>query len=201
MSVSKKVLAYLDGKKVKYEIVPHRKVFTAYDLAQTLGEELNKIAKTLLVKVELPELKKKGQYFIVAVPASYRVDPAKIKKQLKAARVELAPERVFKQLGIEPGALSPFAGIHKLELLLDKALVNTKKAIVRAGSLTESLRVNVKDLHKMEKARIGTFGGKIAGLKLQVKVSKARKTRKKRGGKRKKGGTPRRGSGRGKGRR
>ncbi|OGL74239.1 hypothetical protein A3F28_04195 [Candidatus Uhrbacteria bacterium RIFCSPHIGHO2_12_FULL_57_11] len=177
MSVSKKVLAYLDGKKVKYEVVPHRKVFTAYDLAQTLGEELNKIAKTLLVKVELPELKKSGKYYVVAVPASYRVDPAKIKKQLKAARVELAPERVFKQLGIEPGALSPFAGMHQLELLLDKTLLRTKKAIVRAGSLTESLRVAVKDLHKMEKAKVGVFGGKVAGLKLQVKVQKAKRKR------------------------
>ena len=64
MAVSKKVLSYLDGKKISYEIVPHKKVFTAYDLAQTLGEELNKIAKTLLVKVELPQLKKKVSDYV-----------------------------------------------------------------------------------------------------------------------------------------
>lgn len=178
MSIPKTLKKYLDGKKVKYAIIPHKKVFTAYDLAQTLGHELDKIAKTLLLRVELPQLKKQGKYVIVAVPASYRADLERIKKTLKASKVEIAAERALKKVGIEPGALSPFANYHKLELLMDKTLLKTKDAIVRAGSLTESIRVAVKDLHKLEGATVGTFGSKVKGLKLQKIVKKALKKKK-----------------------
>lgn len=172
MSIPKTLKKYLDAAKVKYSVLPHKKVFTAYDLAQTLGQELDKIAKTLLVKVELPQLKQKGKYVIVAVPASYRADLQKIKKALKASKVEIAAERALKKVGIEPGALSPFGNYHRLELLLDTQLLKARDAIVRAGSLTESIRLGVKSLHKLENATVGTFGSKVKGLKLQKKIRK-----------------------------
>jgi len=174
MSIPKEVKKYLDKKGVKYEIVPHRKVFTAYDLAQTMGESLDKVAKTLLLAVELPEIKTKGRYYIVAVPASYKVELDKVKKTLKATRVEIAPEKMMKKLGIEPGSLSPFAALHELELLMDKALLKSKDVFVRAGSLTESIRMKSRDLHKMEKSLEGVFGKK-SGIKLQVVAKKAKK--------------------------
>ena len=172
MSIPKTLKKYLDSRKIKYAVIPHKKVFTAYDLAQTLGHELDKIAKTLLVKVELPQVKKKGKYVIVAVPASYRADLDKIKKTLKASKVEIAAERALKKVGIEPGALSPFANYHQLELIMDKTLLKARDVIVRAGSLTESIRMKVKDLHKLEGGTVGAFGSKVKGLKLQKRVKK-----------------------------
>ncbi|MEW5902249.1 MAG: YbaK/EbsC family protein [Acidobacteriota bacterium] len=169
MPIPKDVLKYLDKKGVKYEVVPHRKVFTAYDLAQTLGEELEKVAKTLLLAVELPEVKSRGKYYVVAVPASYKVALDKVRKALKARWVAIAPEKAMARLGIEPGALSPFAALHQLELLLDKALLRSKDILVRAGSLTESVRMRSRDLHKIEKALAGMFGVKT-GVKLQKRA-------------------------------
>ncbi|MBI2984369.1 MAG: hypothetical protein HYY50_01975 [Candidatus Kerfeldbacteria bacterium] len=52
MAVPAKVTKKLDREKVKYEFVPHKTVFTVYDLAQTLKTKLNTIAKTLLVKAD-----------------------------------------------------------------------------------------------------------------------------------------------------
>lgn len=174
MSIPKDVVSYLDKHGVKYEIVPHKKVFTAYDLAQTLGEDLAKVAKTLLLAVELPEIKKGKKFFIVAVPASYKVELEKIRKTLKAKSVEFAPEKVMKKLGIEPGSLSPFAAMHTLELLMDNTLLKTKQILVRAGSLTESIRMKTKDLHAMEKSLAGVFGKK-SNIKLQKHTVKAKK--------------------------
>jgi Ala-tRNA(Pro) deacylase len=174
MPIPKEVRKYLDKRGVKYEVVPHRKVFTAYDLAQTLGEKLDKVAKTLLLTVELPELKTRGRYYIVAVPASYKVELDRVKKSLKATKVGIAPEEVMRKLGIVPGTLSPFAALHELELLLDKALLRSKDVLVRAGSLTESIRIRSRDLHKMERAMAGVFG-KRSGAKLQAKVKKSKK--------------------------
>ena len=174
MAVAKPLLKYLDKAEIKYEIVPHKKVYTAYDLAQTLGEKLDGIAKTLLLKVELPSMKNKGKHYILVIPASYRANFQKIKKQLKAKKVEIAMEKTLKKLKLNPGAITPFGGYHKLEILLDKALLKTQKALVSAGAHTEALRVKVKDLHAKEGATLGQFGDK-AKIKLQKVLKKAKK--------------------------
>lgn len=182
MAVPKTITKHLESKKIKFEIVPHRTVFTAYDLAQTLGEKLDSIAKTLLLKVEFPKLtKKEPGYYILAVPASYQADFKKVKKVLKALKVELAPEQVMKKLGIEPGTLTPFGSMHKVELLLDKSLGSVRDVLVRAGSHTESIRMKVKDLHKLEQPMVGSFGVKVKrAMKKVVKQTKkiAKKTKK-----------------------
>ncbi len=161
MSIPKNIINHFKKNKIKFEIVSHKKVYTAYDLAATLGEKLNTIAKTLLLKVEFPKVtKKKAGYYVVAIPADMQADFARIKKELGALKIELAPERIMKKLGIEPGTLPPVGSIHKLEMLMDKSLSRVGRVLVRAGSLTESMRVRVKDLHAVEKPLVGIFGKK-----------------------------------------
>lgn len=175
MPTLKSIIKHLEKNKIKFEIVPHKKVFTAYDLSQTLGEKLQKIAKTLLLKIEFPKLQnKKPGYYILMVPASYQADFRKIKKALKSTKVELASERIIKKLGILPGAIVPFASLHKIELLLDKSLLNLKELLVSAGTHTESIRMRVKDLHKLEKLQVGSFGSK-AKLKKKSESKKGKK--------------------------
>ncbi|MBI4133002.1 YbaK/EbsC family protein, partial [Candidatus Uhrbacteria bacterium] len=157
----KQLTTHLHKHKIKFEIVPHKTVYTAYDLAQTLGEKLGNIAKTLLLKIEFPKLQKKHPgYYILAIPASYQADFKKIKKALKAARVGLAPERVITRLGLAAGAVTPFGSLHKVELLLDRSLANLKEVLVRAGSHTESIRMKVRDLHRLEAPRVSSFGSR-----------------------------------------
>lgn len=174
MPVAKPLLAYLDKAGISYEIVPHRKVYTAYDLAQTLGEKLDGIAKTLLVKVELPKVEKKGKHYILVLPASYRANFQKIKKALKASKVEMAVEKAIEKLDLNPGAITPFGGYHKLEILLDKALLKSQKVLASAGAHTEALRIKVKELHAKEGATLGQFGDK-AKLKLQKVLKPSKK--------------------------
>ncbi len=162
MSIPKPVIAHLRKNKIKFEVVPHRTVYTAYDLAQTLGEKLENIAKTLLVKVELPKVEKKGtRFYMVAVPASYRIDFNAVKKQLKAVKVELAKEKEMAKLGMLPGAGTPFVSMYKdVGLLMDRSLAKVAKALVRAESFTDSLRLRIKDLVKSEGAVVGKVGAK-----------------------------------------
>lgn len=173
MSVPKPVIVHLKSKKVKFEIVPHRTVYTAYDLAQTLGEKLENIAKTLLVKVELPKVEQKSaRYYVIAVPASYRIDFKAIQKYLKAVKVEMAKEKEMIKLGMLPGAATPFVSMYKdVGLIVDKSLEKAAKGLVRAESLTESLRMKIKDLIKSESALVAKVG-------LKVKMPKAPKAKK-----------------------
>lgn len=165
--IPKKILSYLDKNKVKYDVLKHKTVYTTFDLAATLGEEMKKIAKTLLVKAD-------KKYILVVLPAHYRVDLNKVKKLLKSAKAELAPEKVMEKLfHVKPGAITPFGGLHKIETYVDKALLKTEKAIVNAGSFTESLRLKMKDLHKLEKATVADLSNAV-----KVKLKKVIKNKK-----------------------
>lgn len=162
MTIPKKVLDYLKKSKIAHEVLKHKPVYTAYDLANTLAEKLNKVAKTLVVKVD-------KDYRLLVLPAHLRVDVAKLKKALKAKAVELVPEKTMEKIfKVKDGTITPFGALHKVEVLVDKALLKSKDVVVRAGSLTEALRLKAKDLHTLEKATLGDFS-----LVVKAKVKKA----------------------------
>jgi prolyl-tRNA editing enzyme YbaK/EbsC (Cys-tRNA(Pro) deacylase) len=181
MAIPKRVLAHLKKTKMKFEVVPHKTVYTAYDLAQTLGEKLENIAKTLLIKVELPKVEKKApRYYMVAVPASYRIDLRAIQKYLKALKVELAKEKEMAKLGMLPGAGTPFVSMYKdVGLLMDHALARVSHGLVRAESFTDSLRVKIKDLIRSEQALVVKVGSKGKLPKIAKTVKKTLKKAKK----------------------
>lgn len=154
MPIPKKLLNHLDKNKIKYEILKHKKVFTAYDLAQTMKKKLQEIAKTLLVKVD-------KKYYLVVLPAHYKLDLGKLKKALKAKKVEIAKEKDMQtKFNVKPGAMTPFGPIHKLEVFVDKSLIKVQQAIFQAGSFTESLKMKVKDFLKTVEAKTGDFSKK-----------------------------------------
>ncbi len=155
MAISKRLINYLKKNKIEFKTIAHKTVYTAYDLAQTLKEKLDNIAKTLIIKTE------KG-YALLVVSASKLADLKKIKKVLRAKKVEIAKERVMKDFfKIKPGTITPFATLHKkVPLYIDQALLKTKEIIINAGSYTDSLRLKVKDLLRLEKPNKGDFSKK-----------------------------------------
>ncbi|MFC1703044.1 aminoacyl-tRNA deacylase, partial [Patescibacteria group bacterium] len=185
MSASKKITGHLGKNKVKFELVEHKKVYTAYDLAQTLGHKLDGIAKTLLVHADIPEVQKKGKlHYVIVVPASYNIDLTKVKKLLKAKKVDFVKEKAIAKLGVKPGAISPFGSARGFGVVMDKALLKTKDILVGAESFTESVRMKVKDLVAIEAPIVGVIGKKNK-LKLQKKAAPKKKSKKGKGPKKK----------------
>jgi len=181
MPVPKQIINYLDKRGAKYAIVTHKKVYTAYDAAQTLRRKLDEIAKNLLVKTN------KG-FVLVLLPASKRLDLKKLKKLMNAKgkgikKIEIPKEgvmvRIFK---IKPGALGAFGSVHELEVYMDKNLQKVKKAIFPTGSFTDSVEMAMKEFEKLEKPIVGMFseakkfsargGSAFGGKKKIVKVAK-----------------------------
>ena len=179
MPIPKKVKSYLDKKGIDYEEIAHKTVYTAYDAAQTLKKELKEIAKNLLIQAD-------NTYALVIVPADKKLDLNKIKKALGAKNVSIPKEKVMlRVLKIKPGAISSFGKLHKLETLIDRAMLNTKKAIFSTGSLTDSVFLKVKDFVQIEEAKLADIamggGYKIpkATEKQMSKVKKKVTTKKK----------------------
>lgn len=148
MAIPKKLLKHLDKAKAKYDVLEHRTVYTAYDLAQTTKSKLQDIAKTVLVKAD-------KKYYLVVVPSHYQLDFTKIKKLLKAKKVGMAKENEMKtKFKVKPGAITPFGTIHNVEVIIDKTLLKAKDIILGAGSFTESIRMKIKDFLKVEDENI-----------------------------------------------
>jgi Ala-tRNA(Pro) deacylase len=156
MAVPKKIINHLDKQGAKYAIVTHRKVYTAYDAAQTLKKKVDEIVKNLLIKTD------KG-FVAVVLPASKNVNLLKLKKLMNdqgkgVKKIELPKEQVMVRLfKVKPGALPAFGSLHKLEVYMDKNLKKVKKAIFASGSFTESIEMAMKEFEKLEEPIIGLF--------------------------------------------
>ena len=159
--IPKPLQKYLAKLDIKAEAVVHKTVFTAYDLAKTTALKLDDIAKTILLKVE-PYYEKDGKkfkYIIAALPASHQLDLAKLKKLLKVKKVSIPQEKVMAKLyKVKAGALTAFGKIHdETPVVVDKALLKSKKILARSGSFTASLFMKGKDFLKASEGKVMVF--------------------------------------------
>ncbi len=154
MSISAKLQKHLVANKVVYDVVPHKTVFTVYDLAQTTKVKLNTIIKTLLVKAD-------KDYILVALPAHLRLDLVALKKFLKAKKVDLAKEKdMVAKFKVKAGAMLPFGSMYKIGMVADKSLLKAEKVLMSGGSFTESLHLKMKSYLKAEQPQMAKIGKK-----------------------------------------
>jgi len=178
MAIAKKLLNYLDKNKVKYEVVEHRKVFTAYDAAATMHKKFSQIAKNLLVKAD-------KNFIMTILPASRNLDLKKLAKVVGAKKAELPSERVMvNRFKVKPGALPAFGGLYKLPVYVDRALLKEKKVVFSSGDFQASIEMSVKDYLKLEQVEKGQIAGfsvvkKVKKVKQKRSQSRKRSTRKK----------------------
>lgn len=154
MAIPKKLLSYLDKAKIGYKIVRHKTVYTAYDAAQTLGVKLGEIAKTLVIKAD-------KIYLLAVLPASHKLDLGKLKKVVKAKKIEIAKEGVMEKIfKIKPGAITPFGQIYKVPVYVDKSMLKVKQITAGAGTFEESVVMTAKNFLKATGGILGIFGKK-----------------------------------------
>lgn len=161
--IPKQVQKYLEKIEIEADAVAHKTVFTAYDLAQTTKIKMEGIAKTLLIKVEPYYSEKKSKYIIAVLPASHQLDFAKLKKALKVKKVSIPKEDVMTKLyKVKAGALTAFGPVHKnTPVIIDKALMKSKKILARSGSFSESLLIKGKDFVKASEGTLAQFATKV----------------------------------------
>ncbi len=163
MPIPVKVKKYLDSKGIDYQELAHKTVYTAYDAAQTLKKQLKEIAKTILVEAD-------KTHVLVVLPADKKINMEKLKKVLGAKKISIPNENVMiKVLKIKPGTLSAFGRLHNLEVIVDKAMLGVKKAVVSTGSFTDSVLIKVKDFLQSEEARLANIA-MSGGYKIPKKM-------------------------------
>lgn len=175
MPIPKNVEKFLAEHKASYDVVTHRIVYTAYDLAATLKHDLAAIGKTLLIKTD-------NGFVLVLLPANRRLDLNKLKKALGAKKLSIVSEKeMIQKLKVKAGGLTSFGPLHGAGVFVDAALAKTAKIFVSAGSFTDHVRMKAKDFVKMQNAKIGNVSIAVKMPKIQApkKAAKHKKGTKK----------------------
>jgi Ala-tRNA(Pro) deacylase len=151
MSASK-IKEFLDSQKVKYATLKHRAAYTAQEVAASAHIAGSQLAKTVVIKLD-------GKMALAILPAIYRVDLNRLKKELGARQVELAGEKEFKDLfpGCDVGATPPFGNLYGLEVIADASLPDKVTITFCAGSHTELIQLSYADFERLAKPRVADF--------------------------------------------
>ncbi|MCP6718525.1 MAG: hypothetical protein KJI70_03255 [Patescibacteria group bacterium] len=154
MAIPKKVINFLEKAKVKYELVEHKTVYTAFDKARTLKEKQNIIGKTLVLKAD-------RDLAIVLIPANKNLDKLKFKKivndwkrktdQKLIKTIDFASERLIKNKikGVKVGAIPGFGNLFKIPTFINKSLLSPSKIIINSGDYKNSIQLEPAQFEKL----------------------------------------------------
>ena len=153
MLISQKAIKFLEEARVKYELIKHRVVYTAYDKAATLKVPQKIVGKTLLMKLD-------KDLVLVLIPANKNLDKNKLRKVVKAKKVDFVSERIMKNKlkGVKVGAIPPFGILWKLSVFADRGFMKNPKIIISAGYYNMSIKISPVNLKKLlPDLMIGSF--------------------------------------------
>lgn len=144
-----KIEEYLTKQGIAFEKHEHPPAYTAQEVAAEEHVSGNLMAKSVVVQA--------GESFAMCVlPASYKLDMAKVGKALKAKKVRLADEQELAKLfpDSEVGAEPPFGNLYDLPTLVDEHLTTDKKIVCQAGSHRQAIKLDFAAYQKLVKPKI-----------------------------------------------
>ena len=148
----KKLKGFLNDQKVKYVTISHSLAYTAQEIAASAHIHGKDLAKTVIVKID-------ADLAMAVLPASYKLDLGRLKKNVGAKKVKLAAEKEFQDRFPECalGAMPPFGNLYDMRVYADKSLLEDEKIAFNAGSHTELIQLAYKDFERLVKPEIVTM--------------------------------------------
>lgn len=121
------IIALLDSKGAKYEILEHGHVVSVDDAQRETGIDPKEGAKALVLKT--------GDKFVLCVVrGTNKLDYKKVRDILGVRKLHFAtPEEVKQVMGVDIGACYPFGEIAGIDMLVDETLAENKKITFSPG--------------------------------------------------------------------
>ena len=150
--VYRRIQAYLQESGVHFRELHHEPTRTSEESARVRGEELRNGGKAILLKVD-------GVFRLFVLSAARRLDSSKVKQHFGVKRLRFATRAELLELtGLEPGSIPPFGSpIFDMELFVDSSITENERIAFNAGSLTDSIIMNVKDYLRLSEPVIFDF--------------------------------------------
>jgi Ala-tRNA(Pro) deacylase len=141
---ARKLMEYLDARKIPYEVLTHPKAFTSQGVAASMHVSGRDFAKAVILRTDA------GRLIMLVVPGPRHVNLDLVKEVLGAKEVALAREDEFAPLfpGCEPGAEPPFGNLYDLPVYVDESLRRDPEIIFNAGTHVETIRMKYADFER-----------------------------------------------------
>jgi Ala-tRNA(Pro) deacylase len=144
-----RVRALLDENGVKYEVIHHRKDFTARDTALDTHTPPAEFAKTVFVCID-------REFAVAVLPANDMLSETKLNLALEASGVELATEDEIRGLcpDSELGAAPPFGNLYGLPVYVSPALEADEHITFNAGTHEDAIRIAYTDFKRIVEPQV-----------------------------------------------
>ena len=143
---------YLTDQHVYFEVQEHRQVYTMQEVAASLHEKGEHVAKVFIATVD-------GKPVMLVLPAPAQVDLDKVRVLLKAKEARRAREFEFAQLfaDCDVGAMPPFGNIYQVPVYIDRALVDEPYIVFQAGTHHTTVKIAMSDYQRLASPIIADF--------------------------------------------
>ncbi|MGZ4372377.1 MAG: aminoacyl-tRNA deacylase [Gaiellaceae bacterium] len=149
MTLTRELEQELERAGIDFDLIEHRRTDRAGDEAEAIGVPADEVAKTVVLT--------SGEGHVRAVvPASARLDLAKVRNLLGDKRARLASEEELASAYpmYELGAVPPFGVPAGDQVLFDVRLARQDSVVLEAGSHHESLRLKSADVVNLSRGEI-----------------------------------------------
>lgn len=145
--------SYLDEMGVQYQASKHSMAYTAQDLASKEHVSGHRVIKPVVVEAD-------GEFFMCALPASFRIDLAELRDQLQARDVRLAEEHKLSQLcpEAELGAAPPIGRIYGMPTIMDESVFSASHVTFQAGTHQDAVTMTLAEYRRISQAEVAHFG-------------------------------------------
>ena len=134
------ISSFLTEKQINFKSLHHKPTFTSEESAKERGEDISIGGKAILIKLD-------DSFKLFVLSASKKLDNKKIKSKFNAKKIRFASVEELKELtGLVPGSVPPFGSpVLPFELFVDDSIIKNEKIAFNAGSLTDSIVMQVTD--------------------------------------------------------
>lgn len=142
----------LDLHKITYDLIPYEvdeKDLSAIHVAETLGENINQVFKTLVLEGD------KNGYFVCVIPGNEEINLKLMALLSGNKKCDLIPmKNLIALTGYIRGACSPI-GMKKLfPTYIEESCLNFDSIYISAGQRGLQIQLNPQDLIKLLQAKI-----------------------------------------------
>ena len=147
-----RIRAFLLERGVSFRELHHGPTRTSEESARVRGEELRNGGKAILLKVD-------RTFRLFVLSAARKLDSSKVKAHFGVKRLRFATEDELLEItGLEPGSIPPFGPpIFDIKLFVDRSIIENERIAFNAGSLTDSIIMNVEDYVRLANPVIFDF--------------------------------------------
>jgi Ala-tRNA(Pro) deacylase len=148
-------------ERARFEVIPHREVYTAQERAAASQISGRRLAKVIVVRDHETSLH--TPWFALAViPAASRLDLPELRMLTGRPHLSLAREDEFARLfpDCAAGAMPPFGGLYGLAVYVDPSLADEPELVFEGGTHREEIRMPMREFLRIERPVIASVAAR-----------------------------------------